>query len=64
MTAPAPTRSGFTSLDTRITEALTTLRRARSVGARGRTREDVHAVERAETNLNALLDYRYMAQRR
>jgi hypothetical protein len=64
MEAPALPRSGVTRLDTRITEALATLRLARSLRARGRTREDVHAEERAESNLNALLDFRHAARRR
>ena len=64
MTAPAPTRNGLTTLDARITQALTTLRRVRSAGARVKTRDDVHAEERAEADLNALLDYRFAAQRR
>jgi hypothetical protein len=64
MTAPAPTRSGLTSLDKRITEALATLRLARRLQARGKSRQDAYAEERAENNLNALLDFRYAAQRR
>jgi hypothetical protein len=64
MTVSAPTRSGLTTLDTRITEALTALRLARRAVARRQTREDVCAAERAETNLNALLDYRYATQQR
>ena len=64
MTASALTRTSLTSLDTRITQALNTLRLARSVGGRAKTRDDVYAEERAEADLNALLDYRYAAQRR
>jgi hypothetical protein len=64
MPASAPTRTGLTTLDTRITQALATLRLARSEGARAKTRDDVDAEERAEADLNALLDYRYVAQRR
>ena len=64
MTASAPTRTGLTTLDTRITQALTALRLARSEGARAKTGENVYAEERAEANLNALLDYRFSAQRR
>jgi hypothetical protein len=64
MTAPAPTRTDFTTLDRRITRALTALRLARSVSARANTREDVDAEKRAEENLNALLDFRRAAQQR
>jgi hypothetical protein len=64
MTASTPTRAGLTSLDTRITQALSTLRLARSAGAKAKTCDDVHAEERAEANLNALLDYRYATQQR
>jgi hypothetical protein len=64
MTASALPRTGLTSLDTRITQALTTLRLARRVRERAQTRDDVYAEQRAEANLNALLDYRYATQRR
>ena len=58
MTASAPTRADFATLDGQITRALSTLRLARTVSARGRTRGDLDAERRAEANLNALLDYR------
>jgi hypothetical protein len=64
MTAPAPTRTNFAPLDQRITHALTTLRLARSMSGRAKTREDIDAEKRAEANLNALLDYRHVAQSR
>jgi hypothetical protein len=63
MTAPAPTRMNFASLDQRITQALTTLRLARADSARAQSREDIDAEKRAEAHLNALLDYRQSAQR-
>lgn len=64
MPASALTGTDLTTLDTRITQALTTLRLARSAADRANTGDDVSAEERAEADLNALLDYRYAAQRR
>ena len=64
MTASTPIRTGLTTLDARITQALTALRMARSVGARAKTQDNVIAEERAESDLNALLDYRYAARQR
>ena len=64
MTASASTRTDFTTLDTRITQALSSLRLARIVSARAQTPDDRNVEQRAETNLNALLDYRHSAHRR
>jgi hypothetical protein len=62
MTAFTPTPAGLTTLDMRITQALTALRLARLAG--GKSRDAAFTEERAEADLNALLDYRYAAQRR
>ena len=62
MTTAATKRTDFTALDARITHALFALRLARVVTARGRTSEDREAENRAEANLNALLDYRHQRQ--
>jgi len=62
MTAFTPTPAGLTTLDTRITQALTALRLARLACAK--SRDAAFTEERAEADLNALLDYRYAAQRR
>ncbi|MGY1802194.1 hypothetical protein ACI78T_02830 [Blastococcus sp. SYSU D00922] len=64
MTAPAPPRDGFDVLDQLITEALVELRSARITSRHegGSRNRDVQA--RAEEHLNALLEYRYAAQRR
>jgi hypothetical protein len=64
MTAPAPPRTDFAALDQRIALALAELRTARRASARGRSPLTDSAQERAEGNLNALLEYRYAAARR
>jgi hypothetical protein len=64
MTAPAPTRPGLTTLDSRISQALAALRLARTARARSKTADRIRAEERAEADLNALLDYRYVVQER
>jgi len=62
MTTLTPTPAGLTTLDRRITQALSALRQARLAGAR--SRDAAFTEDRAEADLNALLDYRYAAQRR
>jgi hypothetical protein len=64
MTAPALTRTDFTVLDQRITRSLMALRSARAASMRVRNRMTTEALEKAEANLDALLDYRYAAQQR
>ena len=64
MTAPALPRTDFTVLDQRITRSLTALRSARAAATRAQTRTTTEALERAEANLDALLDYRHAAQQR
>jgi hypothetical protein len=64
MTAPALTRTDFTVLDQRITRSLMALRSARAASMRLPTRTTTEALEQAEANLDALLDYRYAAQQR
>jgi hypothetical protein len=64
MTAPAPPRNDFAELDRRILEALTELRSARNTAARTESRTNIERQTRAEEHLNALLDYRLVAQSR
>ena len=59
MTASLPTETELLALDQRITHALATLRLARVVRARRHSPADRDAEARAETELNALLDYRH-----
>jgi hypothetical protein len=62
MTAPAPPRSDFAVLDRLILEALGELRSARSIARRAGNRANIEAQTRAEEHLDALLDYRHVAQ--
>jgi hypothetical protein len=64
MTAPSPPRSSFAVLDRLILEALSELRSARAAAARRGDRENLDVQLRAEEHLNALLDYRHVAQGR
>jgi hypothetical protein len=64
MTAPPLTAPDLGSLDRLLVQALAELRSARVRTARGSSREAVLAQERAESHLNALLDYRCAAVRR
>jgi len=64
MTAPAPPRSDFAVLDRLILEALGELRSARSTARRAGNRANMEAQTRAEEHLDALLDYRHVAQSR
>jgi hypothetical protein len=59
MAAVAPARTDVSVLDMQITHALFALRLARVITARGRTAEDRDAENRAEANLNTLLDHRH-----
>jgi hypothetical protein len=63
MTAPAPTRTDFTTLDQHITRALSALRRARNASRHERTQARMDAERLSEDNLNALLDYRNTVRR-
>jgi hypothetical protein len=62
MAVAAPTRTDFAVIDAQITHALFALRLARVVTARGHMQEDWDAENRAEANLNALLDHRHDRQ--
>jgi hypothetical protein len=62
-TSVSPTR-GFAVLDRLILEALGELRSARSTARRAGNRANVEAQTRAEEHLDALLDYRHVAQSR
>jgi hypothetical protein len=64
MTTSAPSHPDLATLDRRIEQALHSLRLARAVSARLATRSNLAAEERAEENLNALLEYRHAAGRR
>ena len=59
MTASVPTEIELLALDRRITRALAVLRLARVVCARRHSPADRDAEARAETELNALLEYRH-----
>jgi hypothetical protein len=60
--APAGLHADFTELDRHITRALAALRRARVATVRSGSRDAVDTEERAEANLNALLEYRFTRQ--
>ena len=62
MAAVAPTQTDRAVLDAQITDALFALRLARVVTARGRSQQDRDAENRAEANLNSLLDHRHDQQ--
>ena len=64
MTAPVLTRPDLAVLDGLLVQALAELRSARGRCARHSGCESLLAQERAESNLNALLDYRSAAARR
>ena len=64
MTAPARPRSDFAVLDRLILEALGQLRSARTAARRTGNRKSLDVQIRAEEHLNALLEYRLVAQRR
>ena len=64
MTAPVLTGPDLAVLDGLLVEALAELRSARGRTARSGNRESLLALERAESNLNALLDYRCAVARR
>ena len=58
VTASTTTRSVFATLDARITSALLALRQARLAVAHSASAAALLQQQRAEENLNALLDYR------
>jgi len=58
------TTDEFTVLDQLIVRALVTLRLARAACAERGTQKDVDLRNRAEENLDALLDFRYSATQR
>lgn len=64
MTAFAPPRKDFGILDRLIVEALAELRSARAAVERSGDRRTVELLTRAEEHLDALLEYRLVAQRR
>jgi hypothetical protein len=64
MTAPVLTGPDLPLLDGLLVQALADLRAARVRTGRGGNRESLLAQERAEANLNALLDYRSAVARR
>jgi hypothetical protein len=64
MTTPTPTRTELGALDERIVRALVALRVARAASARLTSPGNLQVEERAEGNLNALLEYRHSAQQR
>ena len=64
MTAPTPTRTDLGALDQHIARALGALRLARAAAARAGVPTNRDAEDRAEANLNGLLEYRYSTQRR
>jgi hypothetical protein len=64
MTTPVLPSSDLGTVDGLLVQALADLRSARLRCARGGSREAVLDQERAESNLNALLDYRCVAVRR
>jgi hypothetical protein len=64
MTARPSTRGEFAVLDQLIVRSLGTLRLARDTCARTPSTANVDARDRAEENLNALLEFRSAARRR
>ena len=64
MTTLAPPSDRFAVLDGLIVRALADLRLARRACARTNSREDLARRERAEADLNALLEYRSAALHR
>jgi hypothetical protein len=64
MAASTPVRGEFAVLDRLIERSLGTLRLARAACARTPSSSNVDARDRAEENLNALLEFRCAAQRR
>ncbi|MGY1707439.1 hypothetical protein ACI79C_22990 [Geodermatophilus sp. SYSU D00697] len=64
MTTLAPPSERFAVLDGLIVRALGDLRAARRACARSNSREDLARRDRAEAELNALLEYRHAAQHR
>lgn len=64
MTAPVRTDPDLAVLDGLLVQALAELRSARLRCARDSGRDAVLARERAESDLNTLLDYRWAAVRR
>ena len=63
-TQDVSSKAPFAVLDERITRALIALRQARTASRVSRTPLAELAVERAEANLNSLLDYRSAVSRR
>jgi hypothetical protein len=64
MVASTPVRGEFAVLDRLIARSLGMLRLARAACARMPSTANAGARDRAEDNLNALLDFRSAAQRR
>jgi hypothetical protein len=64
MTASMPIVRDLMDLDGRIAQALAILRIARVASARRNSTRNVDAEARAETDLNALLEYRHILVRR
>ncbi len=64
MTAPVLTGPDLVVLDGLVVQALAEVRSARARCAHHSGRESLLAQERAESNLNALLDYRSAVARR
>jgi YD repeat-containing protein len=64
MTTSAPSRTEYDKLDRLIEQALADLRTARVAFWRAKTSKNSVQQDRAEANLNALLEYRYAAMRR
>jgi hypothetical protein len=64
MTAPAPIRTDFSALDQNIARALVALRLARARSAADGVPGNHDAEDRAEADLNGLLEYRHSVLRR
>jgi hypothetical protein len=64
MASPAGGRDEFAVLDQLIVRSLVTLRMARAACRDGATPRNLELRDRAEDNLNALLDFRSGARRR
>ncbi|MGY1642661.1 hypothetical protein ACI782_16250 [Geodermatophilus sp. SYSU D00703] len=64
MTTLAPPSDGFAVLDAQIVRALGELRAARLACTRTNSRFGLARQERAEADLNALLEYRHAARHR
>jgi hypothetical protein len=64
MAARTPMRGEFAVLDQLIVRSLANLRLARAACARTPSTSNVDVRDRAEENLNALLEFRSAAQRR